>query len=255
MRFFLSMLFGMFISASVPTIAQTHRQSGNDFLSPEMRQEQNDPSVNPIGLWLDQGNELWVSRCQACHANVKITAQAVVQFPIWKNQTSTSGQVINLEDQISDCLSKKHRQTYASEAPEVLTLAVFLSAAAKGLMIQPREPREAHAQQLWQNQINLGAQIYVQRQGRLNLSCTQCHDQRVGKNLRTDIISPAHLTGFPIYRQSWQTVGSVERRLRACYSGVQASVPLPASQELRALELFLKKRSEGMLWDGPSLRR
>ena len=103
--------------------------------------------------------------------------------------------------------------------------------------------------------MNLGASIYVRRQGRLNLSCTQCHDQNIGKNLRSDVISPAYLTGFPIYRQSWQTVGSLDRRLRACYSGVQASVPSPRSADLRALELFLKKRSEGMLWDGPSLRR
>jgi len=103
--------------------------------------------------------------------------------------------------------------------------------------------------------MNLGAQIYTQRQGRLNLSCTQCHDQRIGKNLRSEIISPAYVTGFPIYRQSWQAIGSVDRRLRACYSGVQATVPASASSELRALELFLKKRSEGMLWEGPSLRR
>jgi sulfur-oxidizing protein SoxA len=68
-------------------------------------------------------------------------------------------------------------------------------------------------------------------------------------------VSPAFLTGFPIYRFSWQTMGNLDRRLRACYSGVQASVPTSGNPELRALELFLKKRSEGMLWDGPSLRR
>ena len=123
------------------------------------------------------------------------------------------------------------------------------------MSIHVDEPTNKKENQLWQEQMSQGAAIYTRRQGRLNLSCTQCHDQNIGKNLRSDIVSPAYVTGFPIYRQSWQTVGSIDRRLRACYSGVQATVPSTQSSELRALELFLKKRSEGMLWDGPSIRR
>jgi sulfur-oxidizing protein SoxA len=143
----------------------------------------------------------------------------------------------------------------SSDAPEVLTMSVLLSDTAKGMSIQVREPLDPLIKKYWQEQINLAGQIYVRRQGRLNLSCTQCHDQQIGKNLRSDIVSPAFLTGFPIYRFSWQTMGNMDRRLRACYSGVQASVPASGSPELRAIELFLKKRTDGMLWDGPSLRR
>jgi len=235
--------------------AQSVRQSGNVFLSPEMLRQQHDPSLNPISLWLDQGQELWKSQCQECHSSLSETAKAVVQFPIWKNTSPSSGKLINIEDQIVDCWSKKTGKVVSNDASEILTMSVFLSDVAKGLSVQVREPQDPMIKNKWQEQMNLAAQIYVRRQGRLNLSCTQCHDQQIGKNLRSDVVSPAFLTGFPIYRFSWQTIGNLDRRLRACYSGVQASVPATGSPELRALELFLKKRSDGMVWDGPSLRR
>jgi sulfur-oxidizing protein SoxA len=235
--------------------AQSVRQSGNVFLSPDMLRQQNDPSLNPLSLWLDQGQELWKSQCQECHSSLSETAKAVVQFPVWKSASPSSGRLINIEDQIVDCWSKKTGKIVSNDAAEILTMSVFLSNLAKGLSVKVREPQDPMMKNKWQEQMNLAAQIYVRRQGRLNLSCTQCHDQQIGKNLRSDVVSPAFLTGFPIYRFSWQTIGNLDRRLRACYSGVQASVPASGSLELRALELFLKKRSEGMVWDGPSLRR
>ena len=73
--------------------------------------------------------------------------------------------------------------------------------------------------------------------------------------MRTDVVSPGHPTGFPVYRMGWQKIGSVDRRLRACYSGVQAVLPPPGAAELRALELYLKVRANGMLIDGSSIRR
>jgi sulfur-oxidizing protein SoxA len=235
--------------------AQVIRQSGNYFLSPEMRKLQEDATTNPTVLWIDQGQELWNANCVSCHQSLPEIAKAVVHFPKLKTRSNPNHHIWNIEDQIMDCYSKNSKKNFSSEDQDILALSVFLSDAAKGIPIQLQEPKVASEKALWQEQMNLGASIYVRRQGRLNLSCTQCHDQNIGKNLRSDVISPAYLTGFPIYRQSWQTVGSLDRRLRACYSGVQASVPTPKSPELRALELFLKKRSEGMLWEGPSLRR
>ncbi len=255
MKLFVIIAAFYFFGITQQSQAQSVRQSGNAFLSADMLRQQQDSTLNPISLWLDQGQELWKSQCQECHQSVSATAKAVVQFPVWKSTSHTAGKLINLEDQIADCWSKKSGKAMSSEAPEVLTMSVFLSDAAKGMPIQVREPRDFVVKTLWQEQMNVAGQIYVRRQGRLNLSCTQCHDQQIGKNLRSDVVSPAFLTGFPIYRFSWQTMGNLDRRLRACYSGVQASVPATGSNELRALELFLKKRSEGMLWDGPSLRR
>jgi len=248
-----SVLFFIVFSYHLP--AQVIRQSGNQFLSPEMLKLQNDPNGNPTVLWIDQGQELWNANCVKCHQEIKELASAVVRYPILKSKLGQASKVWNIEDQIIDCFGKISQESLSTEHQNVLALSIFLSDAAKGMPIHVDEPNIKKDKQLWQEQMIQGAAIYTRRQGRLNLSCTQCHDQNIGKNLRSDIVSPAYLTGFPIYRQSWQTVGSIDRRLRACYSGVQATVPSTQSSELRALELFLKKRSDGMLWDGPSIRR
>ncbi len=241
--------------SSFTSSAQSQRLSGNSFLPAELLALGKDETSNPLSLWIDQGNEVWAAKCQECHGKMSSMAGAVVQFPKWKSSPSSKGQLLNIEDQISVCLSRKSAQKWTNDSSEVLAISVALSDAAKGQRIHIAAPHDPVERQAWQEQINLAAQIYIKRQGRLNLACTQCHDQKIGIQLRSDVISPAFVTGFPIYRQSWQTAGSIDRRLRACYSGVQALVPPSGSPELRGLELFLKKRSEGMVWDGPSIRR
>jgi sulfur-oxidizing protein SoxA len=40
----------------------------------------------------------------------------------------------------------------------------------------------------------------MQRQGQLNLACTQYHDERWSKKLADSTIPQAHPTGYPLYR-------------------------------------------------------
>jgi sulfur-oxidizing protein SoxA len=143
------------------------------------------------------------------------------------------------------------------ESDSVLSLSAALQQAAKGERINvapsPTASPEHTAQ--WQARLSSGERLYQARMGRMNLACMHCHDGKVGAQMRADIISQAHPTGFPIYRMAWQTLGSLDRRLRACYSGVQAPIPSAGSADLRDLELFLKVRANGMRLDGPSIRR
>lgn len=226
------------------------RQSGNEFLSQELLRMSKDPSENPISLWKEVGMNIWQSECKNCHQSPSTVREAIVSFPKWRNH-----HLINLEDQLIQCFERSRKTKLSLEDSDVLSMSAFLSSEAKGLVIQVNPPSTAKDAKDWQRAMDEGARLYVERQGRLNLSCTNCHDQNIGKNLRSDVISPAYPTGFPIYRLSWQTMGSIDRRLRACYSGVQAMAPNTGSQTLRSLELFLKFRARGMVWDGPSIRR
>jgi sulfur-oxidizing protein SoxA len=79
----------------------------------------------------------------------------------------------------------------------------------------------------------------------MNLSCAQCHDRNWGRTLLHETVSQGHGTGFPAYRQEWQSVGSLQRRLRACYSGLRAEMPPYDARELLELELFLAWRANG----------
>ena len=240
-------------NAAASDVPAEGRLSGNAFLSPAMLALQQDSTSNPLSLWIDRGQALWRegdASCQSCHGAITEMKQAATRFP---RLTPDSQRLINLEDQIVGCRGRSGHPGAALESEAVLALSAALHSAAAGQPLQlAPEPAQREA---WQARLTQGAQRYVTRLGRMNLACTHCHDQRVGARMRADVISPAHPTGFPIYRMSWQSAGSIDRRLRACYSGVQAQLPAAGSAELRELELYLKVRAAGMPLDGPSLRR
>jgi L-cysteine S-thiosulfotransferase len=230
------------------------RTSGNVYLSPQLQALQNDNDKNPVALWNDRGQSLWQAQCQSCHGNLEKLKSSAASFP----RLAPDGKTLhNLEDQIARCQQRSPIAAGAPIAPndndEVLALSAALHQAAKGEPINVAAP--AAQQALWQARLASGQQLYQTRMGRINLACMHCHDQKVGAQMRADTISQGHPTGFPIYRMSWQTLGSTERRLRACYSGVQAPLPAPGSADLRDLELFMKVRANGMALDGPSIRR
>lgn len=252
-------------AAEWPTSAKL---SGNDFLTPGLLKLQNDAQNSPVSLWLDKGAALWVDTssgpsCQSCHGAVETLKKSAPSFPrITRGKSADKASasapaLINLEDQIAACSARGGREAFKAEEDEVLALSALLHNAAKGLPIEVKMDVKAPAEDTahWQASLSRGAQLFSTRLGRINLACVHCHDQNVGRQMRLDVVSPGHPTGFPIYRMTWQRLGSVERRLRACYSGVQAVLPLPADADLRNLELYLKVRANGMLIEGPSIRR
>jgi sulfur-oxidizing protein SoxA len=232
-----------------------HPLSGNAFLSLSMQALQKDANANPASLWIEQGRALWgsdgqQSSCFQCHGPLEKNKHVAQQFPKWSDRLQ---KLINLEDQILACSQRTPKTLQGLENADVLSLSAALHQVSTGLPFQLIPPEKYKSQ--WQSELNEGARLFTTRMGRMNLACTHCHDQLVGKRMRADVISPGHPTGFPIFKMSWQAMGSIDRRLRACYSGVQADIPAPGSPELRRLELFLKMRSQEMPLEGPSLRR
>lgn len=231
------------------------RLSGNAFLTPGLQALQQDAGSSPVSLFLDQGSALWADNskgasCQSCHGPIEDQKQAAARFP----RLSTDGhKLLNLEDQIIACRSRTGRPPGTLEDSEVLALSAALHHAARGQPINVQPPPDQRER--WQARLGQGAQLFATRLGRINLACVHCHDQNIGRQMRADVISPGHPTGFPIYRMSWQGLGSIDRRLRACYSGVQAQLPPAGDPSLRDLELYLKVRANGLPMDGPSIRR
>ena len=228
-------------------------RSGNEFLSPSLKALQAEPDANPITLWLQRGRELWEADCTRCHGSIDSMASAAVRYPQLARSPQTG--LINLEDQIVVCRQRAGAPRVTMEDAETLALSAWLHQNARGQRLALVPPGNQADAARWRHEVAQGAALYTTRIGRMNLACLHCHDAKVGAQLRAEVISPAHPSGFPIYRMSWQGLGSMDRRLRACYSGVQASVPPAGSVELRQLELFLKTRAEGMVLDGPSIRR
>jgi L-cysteine S-thiosulfotransferase len=243
-----------FIALAQPASAQTYR-SATEFLSPDLRAQQADDGANPGMLWVSQGAKMWstpptaaTKSCAGCHGDDAASMKgAATRYP---QVDATSGQLLNLEARINQCRTTRQSQpALAYETDELLGLTALVAHQSRGLPLSPKIDGSAAAFYA------AGKAFYFERQGQLNISCAQCHDDRVGNKLRGDTISSGLTGAYPAYRLDWQKAGSLHRRLRACSLGVRA-VQLPAgSPEYLALELYLNGRGAGTAIETPGIRK
>jgi sulfur-oxidizing protein SoxA len=228
------------------------RQSSYYLMTPENRAMQDDSNLNPALFWVMDGLKLWKEKtgnknisCASCHGDSgQRMAGVAAQFP--KIQ---KGKLQTLEGQINQCrTSRQEAPALAYENKELLALTTFVATQSKGLPIAVQETPQN------KKDLQLGRQFFNERMGQLNLSCAQCHQDRAGLKLGGSLIPQGHPTAYPIYRIEWQTMGSLQRRLRNCMSGVRAQQFEYGSQEMAQLELFLMWRARGMPLETPGVR-
>ena len=172
---------------------------------------------------------------------------AAARYPLYDARL---GRLLNLEARIQQCRAERQQATpLAYESQELLALTALVAHQSRGLPMSVAIDGPARPF------LDAGRALYHQRQGQLDLACAQCHDQSWGKRLRVERISQGHATGFPIYRLEWQTLGSLHRRLRACFQGVRAEPYPSGAPELVALELYLGWRAQGLPIETPAVRR
>ncbi|MFZ9841865.1 MAG: sulfur oxidation c-type cytochrome SoxA [Burkholderiaceae bacterium] len=228
------------------------RQSTYSLMSPSIQAMQNDMTQNPALFSILDGEALWKKSavandrsCASCHGDVKQSMRGVfATFP--KN---VQGALVNLEAQINRCrTSRQGLVAFPYESKELLGLSSLIAHQSRGMPIQAsKDPKS-------QRDLMSGTALYFKRMGQLNLSCAQCHDQRSGYMLAGVTIPQAHPTGYPIYRLEWQSMGSLQRRLRNCLSGVRAELYAFGSAELTQIELYLMHRADGMTIESPGVR-
>ena len=88
----------------------------------------------------------------------------------------------------------------------------------------------------------------------MGLACARCHDDNWGKRLAGNVVPQAHPTGYPVYRLEWQTLGSLQRRIRTCMLGMRAEPYDYGAPENVALEAFLMWRARDMPIETPGVR-
>jgi sulfur-oxidizing protein SoxA len=160
-----------------------------------------------------------------------------------------AGQPVDLEGRIELCRTNRQQAAaFAPESDDLLALAAYLALQSRGQPIAPPDdPRLAALRAE-------GAALYRQRQGQLNLSCANCHDDNAGRKLAGATIPQGHPTGYPIYRLEWQALGSLKRRLRNCVVGLRAEAWPYDARPYLALESYLMERARGMAMDAPGVR-
>ena len=248
---FLSGIF-LTLGSSLLHGAPAKQQSSYELMSAENKAMQDDPSLNPAMFWVGDGETLWQQKigsqnksCSSCHGDAKKSMRGVAaQLP-----KVIKGKLQTLEGQINQCsVGAQGASPLAYESKDLLALTAFVAFQSKGMPISISETP------VNTTFLKKGRQIFNERMGQLNLSCAQCHEDRAGLKLGGSLIPQGHPNAYPIYRLEWQTLGSVQRRLRNCMSGVRAQQFEYGSPEMAQLELFLMWRARGLPLESPGVR-
>lgn len=244
-RAFAVALAWLLAAAAAAAQAADPRRSGFDFMSPATQAMQRDDTANPAMLWVQDGRRRFEADCLRCHAEASLRGVAA-RYPAWDG---TLKRPLTLAGRIRACQQRHVRgPELAFESEALLGLEAFVAHASRGRPIAPPDDARLAAARA------LGARLYAQPFGQLRLSCAQCHDAQAGRRLGGSAIPQAHPTAYPLYRLEWQGLGSLERRLRQCFSGVRAEPFDFGSGELVALQLFLAQRAAGMAVESPGVR-
>jgi L-cysteine S-thiosulfotransferase len=222
----LRVLAFLLLLSSVSVFSQ-ERRSGYEYMGRETRAMQDDDATNPGMFWVQEGEGLFKKDCAACHAD---------------QLKGVAARRPALEQKINQCRVERVRApALAYESRELLALTAYIARQSRGM---PIDVKKSEA----------GEKLYRTRQGQLNLSCAQCHDERSNGKLAGNPITQGHATGYPIYRLEWQGLGSLQRRLRNCISGIRAEPYAYGSPELAELETYLMWRANGMKLESPAVR-
>jgi sulfur-oxidizing protein SoxA len=241
-------------SLSADEIPQGERRSGYSFMAPDTQAIQNDDTANPGMLWVLDGEKLWNGKagaagkaCADCHNDTRTGMKGVAaRYPAFDK---TLGRPVNLEQRINLCRSQQQQASpLPYESRDLLALTAFVAQRSRGVAI------EAGADPQLAPFVAKGRELFMQRQGQLNLGCTNCHDDNWDKRLAGSAITQGHPTGYPLYRLEWQSLGSLQRRLRACVTGIRAQPYDYGAPELVELELYLMSRARGMPMETPAVR-
>jgi L-cysteine S-thiosulfotransferase len=235
-------------------IPANERRSGYSFMAADTKSIQDDDTANPGMLWVLDGETLWKKKqgaadkaCADCHDDAHVSMKGVAaRYPAFDKELRRP---VDLEARIN-LERERHQQAepLAFESRDLLALTAFIAEQSRGIAISAGDdPALAPF-------VAKGQDLFMQRQGQLNLACANCHDDNWDKRLAGSAITQAHPTGYPLYRLEWQSLGSLQRRLRGCIFGVRAQPYAFGAPELVELELYLMSRARGMKMETPAVR-
>jgi sulfur-oxidizing protein SoxA len=247
----LLLLSGSSLAAEIP---DSERRSGYTFMGPDTRAMQDDDTSNPGMLFVLDGETLWNKKlgaadkaCSDCHGDARESMKGVAaRYPAFDK---TLGRPVTLEQRVNlERTQRQQAEALSYESRDLLALAAFIANQSRGMPITAGDDPELKPF------VEQGRALFMQREGQLNLACTNCHHDNFDKHLAGSPVTQAQPNGYPEYRLEWQTLGSLERRLRSCITGVRAQAPDYGAPELVALELYLMSRAHGMKMETPAVR-
>lgn len=230
--------------AAAVLVGAAGARSGHEDASPAVQAMQDDDSANPAMLWVQQGQASWDAGCASCHGAVGGMRGVAARYPVVEG-----GRVLTLAGRLNQCrVSRMGAAAWGLDSDEMLGVTGLVGLQSRGL------PLEVSGEGAAADFAAQGRALFEQRMGQLNLSCAQCHDGLAGQRLGGSRIPQGQPNGYPLYRLEWQAMGSLDRRLRNCMTGVRAEPFGSDSAEMGALQLYLGVRARGLAVETPGVR-
>jgi L-cysteine S-thiosulfotransferase len=243
--------------ANPPASASTPRRliPGEQFLPAAIRAQQADDFDNPAYPFVEAGEISWSKvegsagkSCQDCHGggqknNLKRVAATYPKY------APDAGQVISLQARINLCRRNNLRAAPLTESSEqMIAVTAYLRWLSRGSLeaVDVSGPAAAVFER--------GSQLYQTKMGRLQLSCSQCHNEKFGQNFGADTLSQGHALSYPVFSVGQSRMIALHERMRMCNQLVRAEGQPDNAADYVALELYLNWRSKDLPITAPGVR-
>ena len=228
--------------------------SGWTFRSDETQALQMDDFDNPGMIFVDKALDSWETvegtegkSCASCHedpAESMVGVRAV--YPKWNED---AGELRTLTMQINACRTDNMgAEPYKYDSAPMAAMEAMISVQSRGMPVNVAI--DGPVAEYWE----AGKELYYTRNGQLELSCANCHEDNYGNMIRADHLSQGQINGFPTYRLKNAKLNTVHGRFKGCVRDVRAETYAPGSPEFVALELYVASRGNGLSVEGPSVR-
>lgn len=136
---------------------------------------------------------------------------------------------------------------------DLVNVLSYLASESRGMKIDVQIPNDPRAVAAFNN----GKEMWFRKTGRLNQSCADCHMYHSGQFVRAEHLHGGigNTVAFPVYRYSKQKMFTLEKRLHGCMRDT-GTIPYKAySTPFLDLEYFLAYIDNGLVINGPGLRK
>ena len=227
--------------------------SGWHYREDETRDLQRDDFDNPGMVYVDRGLDLWNSAigangesCASCHEGPESMTGLRAVTPRVDEKT---GALMTVENYIDACVTERMGlESWKWTGDEMKDMLALISMQSRGMPVNAAI--DGAVAPFWEK----GKELYYTRFGQLEMSCASCHEDNQGKFIRADHLSQGQINGFPTYRLKDAGILSAQQRFVGCVRDTRAETFKPNSDELKALELFVASRGNGLSVEGVSVR-
>ena len=240
-------------SATAPAFAENLDKvySGWLFRKLETRALQMDDFDNPAFVFVDQGIDLFEKvdgtegkACASCHEDVEDFAGLRPSMPRVED-----GTLVTMENLVNDCRTERMgAEPWKYTGGQMTAVTALIGLHSRGMTVDVAVDGDAAPF------FERGKELYYQRVGQLDMSCSNCHEDNYGTMIRADHLSQGQINGFPTYRLKNAKLNSAHARFKGCMKNIRATPFKVGGDEFKALELYLASRGNGLSVETPSVR-